>query len=52
MQNARTITLLSVFVELFPSLIFAILNLSGACLSESIKENQMKVDTLRDGHQR
>ena len=32
MQNARTITLSSVFIELSPFLTFAILNLSGAYL--------------------
>ena len=51
MRNARTITLSSVFMELFPLLIFAVLNLPGA-ISESIKENQMKLDTLGEGHQR
>ena len=37
-KNARTITLSSVFMELFPFLIFAILNLSGAYLGKYRRE--------------
>ena len=32
MQNARTVTIVSVFMKLLPFLIFAILNLSGTYL--------------------
>ena len=38
-QNARTITLSSVFMELFPFLIFAILNFSGAYLWKYKRES-------------
>ena len=51
-QNARIITLSSLFMELLPFLIFVIFSCPEHIFESIITENQIRFDTLRDGRQK